>query len=135
MTIDEVVETFEFLDDWEDRYKYIIDLGRELPELEDAARTEENRVQGCTSRVWLVYQEQDGKIVFRGDSDAHIVRGLVALMLMIFSGKSPQEILGTDAKGILNRLGLEKHLSPMRTNGLYAMVERIKAIARSFCNR
>ena len=132
MDIAEVIETFEFLEDWEDRYKYIIDLGRELPELADDEKVEENRVHGCTSRVWLVHSLEDGKVIFRGESDAHIVKGLVALMLMIYSGKSPAEILQIDARDILNQLGLEKHLSPMRTNGLFSMDEKIKTIARAY---
>ncbi|MFC7048399.1 SufE family protein [Emcibacter nanhaiensis] len=132
MDITEVIETFEFLEDWEDRYKYIIDLGRELPELAEDEKVEENRVHGCTSRVWLVHSLKDGKVIFRGESDAHIVKGLVALMLMIYSGKTPAEILQTDARDILNQLGLEKHLSPMRTNGLFSMDEKIKTIARAY---
>ncbi|WP_417316900.1 SufE family protein [Emcibacter sp.] len=132
MNISEVIETFEFLEDWEDRYKYIIDLGRDLPELDEAEKTEENRVHGCTSRVWLVHGLENGKVVFRGESDAHIVKGLVALMLMIYSGKSPAEIMKTNARDVLNQLGLEKHLSPMRTNGLFAMDEKIKSVARAY---
>lgn len=132
MNIAEVKETFEFMDEWEDRYRFIIDLGRKLPEFDTKDQTEENRVHGCSSKVWLVYDRDGDKIVFKGDSDAHIVKGLVALILMIFSGKTPQEILKTDANGILNDLGLSQHLSPMRTNGLFSMVERIKSIGESF---
>ena len=128
-TINDVLETFEFLEDWEDRYKYIIDLGRDLPAFDEKFMTEENRVHGCTSRVWLVHELKEGKVVFRGESDAHIVRGLVALILMIFSGKTPAEILKTDT---LDQMGLEKHLSPMRTNGLFSMVEKIKGIAAAY---
>lgn len=128
-TIDDVLETFAFLDDWEDRYKYIIDLGRALPVFDEKYMTEENRVHGCTSRVWLVHELVEGNVIFRGESDAHIVRGLVALILMIFSDKSPTEILQTEARDILDKLGLEKHLSPMRTNGLFSMVAKIKSIA------
>lgn len=131
-TINDVLDTFEFLDDWEDRYKYIIDLGRNLPEFDEKYMTEENRVHGCTSRVWLIHDMAGGKVIFRGESDAHIVRGLVALMLMIFSGKAPEEILKTDARATLDKLGLEKHLSPMRTNGLFSMVEKIKSIAAAY---
>ncbi len=131
-TINDVLDTFEFLDDWEDRYKYIIDLGRNLPEFDEKYMTEENRVHGCTSRVWLIHDMSGGKVVFRGESDAHIVRGLVALMLMIFSGKAPEDILKTDARETLDKLGLEKHLSPMRTNGLFSMVEKIKSIAAAY---
>lgn len=131
-TINDVLETFEFLEDWEDRYKYIIDLGRDLPAFDEKFMTEENRVHGCTSRVWLVHELKEGKVVFRGESDAHIVRGLVALILMIFSGKTPAEILKTEARDTLDQMGLEKHLSPMRTNGLFSMVEKIKGIAAAY---
>ncbi|MDG1858787.1 MAG: SufE family protein [Emcibacteraceae bacterium] len=132
MNIEEVKETFEFMDEWEDRYRFIIDLGRKLPDFDKADQTEENRVHGCSSKVWLVYDREDDKILFKGDSDAHIVKGLVALILMIFSNKTPKEIVATDANGILNDLGLSQHLSPMRTNGLFSMVERIKSIGESF---
>ncbi|VAV92242.1 Sulfur acceptor protein =_ iron-sulfur cluster assembly SufE [hydrothermal vent metagenome] len=131
-TIEDVLETFAFLDDWEDRYKYIIDLGRSLPDFDEKYMTEENRVHGCTSRVWLIHELVDGKVVFRGESDAHIVRGLVALILMIFSGKIPAEILEIEARDTLDKLGLEKHLSPMRTNGLFSMVAKIKSIAGAY---
>ncbi|WP_339863499.1 SufE family protein [Paremcibacter congregatus] len=131
-TIDDVLETFAFIDDWEDRYKYIIDLGRNLPPFDEAAMTEENRVHGCTSRVWLVHDLVDGRVQFKGESDAHIVRGLVALMLMLFSDKTPAEILSINARDTLDQLGLEKHLSPMRTNGLFSMVEKIKTIAAAY---
>lgn len=132
MNIEEVKETFEFMDEWEDRYRFIIDLGRKLPDFDEANQTEENRVHGCSSKVWLVYDREGDKILFKGDSDAHIVKGLVALILMIFSNKTPKEIIATDANGILNDLGLSQHLSPMRTNGLFSMVERIKSIGESF---
>ena len=132
MNIEEVKETFEFMDEWEDRYRFIIDLGRKLPDFDEANQTEENRVHGCSSKVWLVYDREGDKILFKGDSDAHIVKGLVALILMIFSNKTPKEIVATDANGILNDLGLSQHLSPMRTNGLFSMVERIKSIGESF---
>ncbi|MCP5381325.1 MAG: SufE family protein [Kordiimonadaceae bacterium] len=132
MNIEEIKETFEFMDEWEDRYRYIIDLGRQLPDFDEKDQTEENRVHGCTSKVWLVYEKQGDKLVFKGDSDAHIVRGLVSIILMIFSNKTPEEIINTDANAILSDLGLSQHLSPMRTNGLFSMVERIKAIGNSF---
>lgn len=131
-TIADVVDTFEYLEDWEDKYKYIIDLGRALPDFDEKFMTEENRVHGCTSRVWLTHELSGGKVVFRGESDAHIVRGLVSLMLMIFSGKTPAQIRDTDARDFLDRLGLEKHLSPMRTNGLFSMVGRMKSIAKAY---
>lgn len=129
MSIDEILENFELLDEWEERYRFVIDLGRDLPPFPEEARTEEHRVRGCTSRVWLVSSLNDGRMQFKGDSDAHIVRGLVYILLSLFSGKTPAEALEIDAKGVLSKLGLEGHLSPMRTNGLYAMVERIRAIA------
>lgn len=132
MDINEVKETFAFMDEWEDRYRFIIDLGRKLPDFDESDQTEENRVQGCTSKVWLVYDRDGENVIFKGDSDAHIVRGLVAIILMIFSGKTPQQIADTDASKILEELGLSQHLSPMRTNGLFAMVERIRAIGASF---
>ena len=131
-TLGDVIETFALLDEWEERYRYLIDLGRKLPPLPESAYRDENKVRGCTSQVWLVAAPggADGRLVFRGDSDAHIVKGLVALMLLIFSGKTPQEILATDARAILDRLDLRAHLSPMRANGLYAMLERIREMAR-----
>ncbi len=132
-TLDDVLDTFALLDEWEDRYRYIIELGRKLPPLPESAYRDENRVRGCTSRVWLVAMPdgQDGRLVFRGDSDAHIVKGLVALMLLIFSGRTPQEILAIDAQAVLDRLDLRAHLSPMRANGLFSMLERIKEMART----
>lgn len=129
MPIDEILENFTLLDEWEERYRFVIDLGRDLPPFPEDARTEENRVRGCTSRVWLVSSVDQSKLLFKGDSDAHIVRGLVYILLSLYSGRTPAEALETDAKGVLSKLGLEGHLSPMRTNGLYAMVERIRAIA------
>lgn len=132
--LDEVIDTFELLDDWEDRYRYLIELGGQLPPFPDEARTAANKVRGCVSQVWLISEPDKnapGHIIFRGDSDAHIVRGLIALLLMIFSGKTAEEISRTDARAILDRLGLAKHLSPMRTNGLYSMVSRIGEIAKA----
>lgn len=131
MSIDDILENFDLYDDWEDRYRFVIELGRELPPFPDAARTEENRVRGCTSRVWLISRLEGNPpvLTLEGDSDAHIVKGLVAILLSLYSGKTPAEILKIDAKALLGKLGLEAHLSPMRTNGLYSMVERIRAIA------
>jgi len=133
MNIEEIKETFELMDEWEDRYRFIIDLGRNLPDFDEKDQTEENRVHGCTSKVWLIYEKRGDKITFKGDSDAHIVRGLVYIIMTIFSRKTPQQIVDTDATAILTELGLSQHLSPMRTNGLFSMVERIKEIGRSFC--
>lgn len=132
-TIEDILDTFEFIEDWEERYGIIIDLGKKLPVLEDVYKVDEYRVRGCQSQVWLVPaiegEGADKIITFRGDSDAVIVRGLVALMLVIYSGKKPQDILDTDAKGYLEAMNLKEHLSPLRANGLYAMMERIKAVA------
>ncbi len=131
MSIEEITETFNFMDDWEDRYRYLIELGRELPELTSDEMTDDFKVRGCQSQVWLVPEMKNGKLMLRGNSDAHIVKGLVALMLVIFSGKSPTDILNTDALSILTSLGLKDHLSPMRANGLFSMVERIGDIAHA----
>ena len=133
--IEELIENFEFLDDWEDRYRYIIEMGRKLTPMDDALKTETSRVQGCTSQVWLVCNVDESKPVrlsFTADSDAHIVRGLVAILLMIFSNRTAQEIKALDIKDILTRLEFEQHLSPNRANGLFAMVKRIQATADSY---
>jgi len=131
-TIVEILDTFEFLDDWEERYRYVIDLGRKLDPLDASEMSEQYKVRGCQSQVWLVPEKDEaGIITLRGDSDAHIVKGLVALMLLIFSGKTAEEILATDARGMLDKLGLASHLSPMRANGLFSMVERIREIAET----
>ena len=132
MDINELIENFEFLGDWEERYRYIIELGRKLPDFDPAQRTEENKVRGCQSQVWLVTDENPENsdlLYFRADSDAHIVRGLLAILLMMFTGKNASAILAVDAKDIFAKLGLDQHLSPSRTNGLNAMVQRVRAIA------
>ena len=132
-SVDELVENFEFLDDWEDRYRYIIDLGRKLPEFEESEKTERNRIQGCTSQAWLIAElSSDPKPVlsFRADSDAHIVRGLLAVLLSIYSGRTAEEILAVDIKDVLRRLDFETQISPNRANGFYSAVERIRNLAR-----
>ncbi len=136
IALDEIVDNFSYLDEWEDRYRYLIELGRTLRPLPDDAHTEANRVRGCASQVWLqtrVDHDATGAPVlhFLGDSDAHIVRGLVALTLALFSGRRAEEILATDAQPLFGKLGLAQHLTPQRSNGLRAMVERIKAEARA----
>jgi cysteine desulfuration protein SufE len=133
-TIDDAVkqlaETFDLLGDWEERYRHIIDLGRDLKRLTPAERTDENKVRGCASQVWLVTTRQaDGTLTFRGDSDAHIVRGLVAILLDFYNGRTPAEIVRFDAPLAFARLGLKKALSRQRANGLASMVERIRADA------
>ncbi len=135
-SLDEIIETFEFLDDWEDRYKYVIDLGKELPGLPEAEKNEANKVRGCVSQVWLVTEiarNADGEpvITYQGDSDALIVQGLVAIVLALFSGKTAQEILDTDVDGLFGQLGLQEHLTPQRSNGLKSMVARIRADAEA----
>lgn len=134
-SLDEIRETFGLLDSWEDRYRYVIDLGKELEPLPDAARTEDNKVRGCASQVWVETIRRDGTgapvLEFRGDSDAHIVKGLVALILALYSGKTPDAILSTDALGVFRELGLAEHLTPQRSNGVRAMVERIRRDAEA----
>jgi cysteine desulfuration protein SufE len=128
-TLDDIIADFELLDDWEDRYRYIIDLGRQLDPLPESARVEGNKVQGCVSQVWLQTSKGDGAdpaIQYRGDSDAHIVKGLVAIILALYSGQTASTISSTDANTLLKKLGLNEHLSPQRSNGLQAMVARIQ---------
>ncbi|HJK95378.1 MAG TPA: SufE family protein [Polyangiaceae bacterium LLY-WYZ-15_(1-7)] len=128
-SLDDVYETFELLDDWTDRYGFLIELGGELPPMPEELKVPEHKVKGCMSQVWLVGVPKDGTIDFLADSDAHIVRGLVALLLMIYGGKTPAEIAATDHQAVLARLGLDKHLSPGRSNGLHSMVKRVKELA------
>lgn len=134
MELHDLVDTFEFLDDWEDRYRLLIDMGRELPAFPEDARIEDNRVDGCTSNVWLITDVEDGdppRLHFRADSDAFIVKGLVAILLKAYSGHTPQEILDTDIETLFNRLGLGKQLTPNRRDGVFAMVKRIHGLARA----
>ncbi len=131
-TIDELVDDFEFLDAWEDRYRYIIELGDELEAMPAKLKTEENRVQGCVSNVWLVIHVPPGDpptIQFVADSDSQIVRGLVAILLMLCSGRTPREVLAMDIESLFDRLELGKHLSRSRSNGLHSMIKRIRRLA------
>ncbi len=135
-TIDEIVENFGLLEQWDDRYRYVIELGRTLPPLPENAHTEANKVRGCASQVWLLtHVKPDGAagptLTFDGDSDAHIVRGLIAILLALYSGKSAREILETDALKLFDRIGLRENLTPQRSNGLRSMVERIRAEAKT----
>ncbi|MDP8917010.1 MAG: SufE family protein [Pseudomonadota bacterium] len=125
----ELAEEFELLGDWEERYRHVIDLGRELEPLAPAERTEANKVRGCASQVWLLSQRSGPVLRFRGDSDAHIVRGLIAILLRLYSGRTPEQILAFDARSALADLGLSAALSTQRSNGLSAMLARIKAEA------
>ena len=134
--IDDIIGNFSVLDDWDDRYRYLIELGRELPPLADAAHSAANKVQGCASQVWLDTTVRpngaDGPILsFAGDSDAHIVRGLIAVLFAVYSGKSAKDILALDAIKVFEGLGLREHLTPQRSNGFRSMVERIRSDART----
>ena len=132
LTMDRIMQNFEALDDWEDRYRYIIELGRKLDPLDDVFKTDENRDQGCVSSVWLVTDVKDGDppiIEFKADSDAQIVKGLVAILLALYSGKTAKEILTADIRSIFEKIELAKHLSPNRANGIASMVKRIHELA------
>ena len=135
-TLDEIVDNFSLLEDWDDRYRYVIELGRALSPLAEPDRTEANKVQGCASQVWLATtvhpNGQGGPVLtFSGDSDAHIVRGLIAILFAMFSGKQARDILSTDAIAVFERLGLREHLTPQRSNGFRSMVDRIRADAQA----
>jgi cysteine desulfuration protein SufE len=134
-TIDEIIENFSLLDEWDDRYRYVIELGRALNPLDERDRRDANKVQGCASQVWLATtvkpNGQGGPVLsFVGDSDAHIVRGLIAILFAIYSGQHARDILSTDAVTIFEKLGLREHLTPQRSNGFRSMVERIKSDAQ-----
>ena len=134
MDIERLQANFEILPDWTERYRFIIDLGRHLEDFPTGDKTEVNRVHGCVSQVWLtaeLSQQATPTLQFAADSDAHIVRGLIAILMIIFSDKSPEAVLAVDAEAILNGLGLERHLSPSRSNGLFSMVGRIRELAQS----
>ncbi len=135
MDIEQLVSIFEIFDSWEDRYRQIIELGKNLEPLEEKFKVADFKVHGCTSQVWLIFEFQDSGdqrlMHFVADSDAHIVRGLIAILLMLFSDKSPEAIVNFDPAETFARLGLDKHLSPMRSNGLHSMVKRMKALAAS----
>jgi cysteine desulfuration protein SufE len=123
----ELEEVFALLGDWEERYRHVIDLGRDLAPLTEAERSEANKVRGCASQVWLVTEPGEARTLkFRGDSDAHIVRGLIAILMELYSGRTPAAILAFDAKAALTRLGLTEALSRQRSNGLFSMIERIR---------
>ncbi len=125
--LDTLAEEFALFDDWEDRYRYIIDLGRTLEPLSEDEHSEANKVRGCASQVWLVTEPiENGVLRFRGDSDAHIVRGLIAILLQLYSGRTPEQILAVDAQGAYERLGLSGALTAQRSNGLFSMVERMR---------
>ncbi|CAN7547535.1 SufE family protein [Phyllobacterium sp. LjRoot231] len=133
-TISDIIADFDFLDDWEDRYRYVIDLGRDLKPYPESARDAVHKVRGCVSQVWLKSTLSGGGdpvIDFVGDSDAHIVRGLVAIMMVLYSGKKASEIMAINPEAILKKLGLDEHLTPQRSNGLRAMIGRIRNEAQN----
>ncbi len=128
---EEIAETFEFLDDWEDRYRHVIDMGKAMEPLEDALRVPAFKVDGCASQVWLVPQIEGGAFRFRGDSDAMIVRGLIAILASLYNDLPVADVAAVDARAELGRLGLNDHLSAQRSNGVRAMIERIRATAQA----
>ncbi len=125
----ELIENFSFLEDWEDRYAYLIELGKDLPPMDPADKNDQTKVEGCMSQVWLKTQIDNDILTFIGESDAHIVRGLIAVLRIVLSGKTKAEIRHTDVEAVFKQLGLESHLSPTRRNGFFAMVERIQSEA------
>jgi cysteine desulfuration protein SufE len=127
----EIAENLSYLDDWEDRYRYIIELGQALPPLAEAEKNAENKVHGCVSQVWLVSHRDGATVSYRGESDAMIVRGLVAILVALYSGRPAREIADTDAIAVFDELGLREHLTTQRSNGLVAMVNRIRSEARA----
>jgi cysteine desulfuration protein SufE len=134
--IDEIIDNFSLLDEWDDRYRYLIELGRELPPLAAEAHNEANKVRGCASQVWLDTSVRPNGaggpvLTFVGDSDAHIVRGLIAVLFAMYSGRSARDILATDAVALFEKMGLREHLTPQRSNGFRSMVERIHSDARA----
>lgn len=129
ITPEEILDTLGFFDDWEERYKYIIDLGKQLPAISDSKKTEEFLLRGCQSQVWIDSDMIDGKLFFEVDSDAHIVRGLLAVVLSAYNNKTPAEVLAFDIDGFFAQVDLVKHLSPTRGNGLTAMVKKIQTTA------
>jgi cysteine desulfuration protein SufE len=137
MKIEQILDDFSLLDSWDDRYRYVIELGKALPPLPEGTRIDRNKVQGCASQVWLVSETKSGKngggpmLSFRGDSDAHIVKGLIAILFALYSEQPAHTIIEKDAIALFERLGLKEHLTPQRSNGFRSMVERIRADARA----
>ena len=140
MAIETIRADFALLDDWEDRYRYVIELGRSLPPLPEPLRTETNKVRGCASQVWLASETHNPAsgsapvLSFRGDSDAHIVRGLIAILFALYQERTADEILNTDARALFTELGLGEHLTAQRSNGFFSMVERIRSDARALAS-
>ena len=134
MDVDALVENFALLGPWEERYRYLIDLGRKLPPMPESEKTEASKVRGCMSQVWLASTLRPGpppRLELRGDSDAHIVKGLIALLFKLYEGRTPREMLELDVKSVFERLGLENQITMNRRNGFYSMVERIRSLAEN----
>ncbi|MGQ0527776.1 MAG: SufE family protein [Alphaproteobacteria bacterium] len=130
-TLQELADNFALFDDWEERYRYLIDLGRTLPVMDEALKIDDRLVPGCTSRVWMKAEVKGGRFHFIADSDAHIVRGLVALLYAAYEGKTPDEIRQADIAAVFKQIGLDQHLSPNRRSGFFAMVEKINELAQA----
>lgn len=128
---EDIINEFDFFDEWDEKYGYVIELGKKLPELKDEEKLPENIIKGCQSQVWMVSEFEDGKVIFRADSDAIIVKGLISLLIRVYSGHTPDEILSTDLF-FLDKIGMMKHLSPTRSNGLAAMAKQIKLHALAY---
>ncbi|MEZ4820357.1 MAG: SufE family protein [Bdellovibrionota bacterium] len=131
MTTQELIENFELFDQWEDRYRYIIDLGKKLPPLPQEQRTVENKVQGCVSQVWLTHTEKNGRHKFQADSDAFIVKGLASILIHLYNNKTAEEIQAINIEEVFAQIGLSEHLSPTRRNGFFSMVQKIQSFATS----
>jgi len=131
---DEIIEDFEVFSEWEDKYRYIIDLGNDLPKIEERYKTDDNLIRGCQSRVWLHVEPKDGKLFFTADSDAQITKGLVGMVVSVLSGHTPQEIVDTDVY-FIDKIGLKNHLSPTRSNGLLSMLKQIKMYAVAYLSK
>ena len=129
MEIEELIERFSFFDDWQERYRYIIDLGMKLPPMDDVHNIEDNKVRGCMSQVWMTHRLEGHALHFLADSDSHIVKGLISVLLTLYSGRTSEEVLAVDIERVFQEIGLNQHLSPNRRNGFYSMVERIRSVA------
>lgn len=130
-SLDQILETFSLFDDWEGRYAYLVDLGKTVPEMDEALKTSENEVRGCTSKVWMAWEIRDGAFHFQADSNAMIVKGLIGVLMAIYQGKPVAEIPAIDVEKIFSQLGLEQNLSPNRRSGFFSMVEKIRAVSAS----
>lgn len=128
---DEIIDEFSMFDEWDERYQYVIDLGKSLPLIDEQYKTDDNIIKGCQSKVWLHAEEKDGAVVFTADSDAILTKGLIAIMIRVFSGQKPAEILEADTN-FVDEIGLKEHLSPTRANGLVSMIKQIKMYALAF---